>query len=1219
MPIQIEDLKPKDNYAIGDNIINPTDAGGRRFNSFDANRDREKSSAESDMGENLAALGLSFRTLNGAANIWDWIEFDSYSALEGILGKEDKDFINNWGLDSQMSYLDNMQVGIKHLPRIAKATSQEGLALISKGIHQDEAIESYINEHTTKGWQTAGAISGAILDLDIIIPFSKVAKAKTILQNIAKPLSAQAVWEASHSMVNEDYTTSDAVLGFAGMSIFIGGMTRFQLSKMNSNVVKYSNTFSDVPFTSRASESMSPSNMNSLKFSPIKPSHAGKIIDDFLENYKWGKLDSKNIAKAGDDIEGFAYKDPDDAGIFNTQLGELIKKVTAPDIKTLDNMIEEVVSILENVKLGRGVAGATDIEKEVNGLLRVIRRESKESAFQLEDIVDIKMTKQTDGTYKLKTKNGKTFGKPITAAVALGLASTASLEAGENDSIVVSTIGTGLVLLAVAIGGGMAYKAWAKGGGTISQLVGRSKVTIDKSLNSVKVVTQNKAVGNIQKSGALLRTKLTETYQRFADYGGVAQEMADKLLVNFANGLVHSAEITKRRFARIAEVNVARVENDQFKEWLSAQGMGYHPVVNFVKNNEMLNKFRAEITDAIDGGTGAVIPSSHANIVAKAFKKEMKDLHQALVDAGVKGYATKTLKDGTVVPAIKYTENYVPRYWRTSDLRRMISAGGQDPKNRKLIHGAISEMAFSAAQKNYIKQLDAWVKAGSNPKTKPTITTMDEAQKAANQILKSAEGEVAGKRGRITDNSIARLEKQLADEGVDMSDDMRKLLELESDKTARAMYRIDLDYKAFKPFKIMENGKERLIYLDDMIDRDSHSIMSRYANEQGGNIALGKAGYPTVHAARTEAAKIIDTELNKDMNLVIDSLAGEDMVGMTARQKQRYEVMTGIAFVAKLPLVTVSMLTEYAKILTTKSGFHSLMNQISDGAMGTYPKHSMYMDELVNATGQGTASLRHEVNPKGLDDISNMTEHLESAFTGTTGKIANTVRQAKEGASRFYGLLRFSDFLQKHALVTNTQVISEMIYSGRKMSPTRMLQYGITQKILDNFKSSGLLKMDKDGWVNKLDWEKFTPAQKDEYINMTFRMNQNLTQETTLGGTALYMHNDYMFKSLSYLLTFPAEAFANHGIRDLTTMDNEAFRSMFAMYMGGYVSLKMRYALENKDVTDEEVAFRALISMPIFGAISTATGITDPVVLSFFNNMGEIARLSNYEDTFVGD
>ena len=55
------------------------------------------------------------------------------------------------------------------------------------------------------------------------------------------------------------------------------------------------------------------------------------------------------------------------------------------------------------------------------------------------------------------------------------------------------------------------------------------------------------------------------------------------------------------------------------------------------------------------------------------------------------------------------------------------------------------------------------------------------------------------------------------------------------------------------------------------------------------------------------------------------------------------------------------------------------------------------------------------------------------------------------------------------------------------------------------------------------------------------------------------------------------------------------------------------------EVSDEEVAYRAMIGMPIFGAVGTATGITDPVVLSFFNNMSEMVKLSNYEDVVVGD
>jgi len=1225
----IEDLQAQEDLSR-ESIISPDMAGASNYYSFVANREREKSAADAEWYQNLAAHGMSFRALNGAANIWDWVEFDGYNALRNVWD-EDKAFKDNWSLDAQMRYLDTNNLAMKYLPRVAKANSQEGLALITKGIHQDDAIDDYINKNITGGWQASAAIAGAIFDLDIAIPFSKVRKAKSVLENIRTPLAAQAAWEATHSMMNDDYTASDAVLGFAGMSLFVAGMTKYQLNKMNKITAGYSNTFPDVPYSSRIGAE-TPTAAQRLEIEELKfinnPSEAGAHVEDFLQTYKWSAVDAK-ASKAADDIElgatrtaeeieeGVVYKDPTDTGTFNTQLGDLIKKASSSDIKSIDNMIEEVTNILENVKLGHGVEGATDIEKEVNGLLRLIRKESKETAFQLEDIVEVKMTKQPDGTYRLKTKNGKTFGKPVAAAVVVGLGATGA-QAGDSE-VTASTIGSGIMMLAIGLGGTMAIRAWMKNGGSMSKVVGRVKANIDASMRSVDVATKNKIVGNVQQSSAVLRTRLTETYQRFADAGGVAVDMADKLLVNFANGLVHSAEITKRRFARIAEANVAKVEQDEFKKWLEAQGMGYHPVVNFVENNKQLHRFREEITDAIDGGTGATTVSPHAQNVAKTFREEMKKLYDELVAADVKGYREIVLEDGTKIPAIKFTEDYIPRYWQTADMRAMISSGGSTNKNRIAIHKAIAEMRYSALQKSFPEKLQKWIDDGKKGK-EPKPPIMKDAESDANSILKAVEGEMVGARGRVNDLSVARIEKQMELEGIEMSDAVRRQLEIEADKTFRAMHRMDLDYTAFKPFKILEEGREVEVPLSRLMDRDSHSIMSRYANEQGGNIALGKAGYPTVQAARTNAGKITDLELREDMNLVIDSLAGEDLVGMTTRQRQMYEVMTGVAFIGKLPLVTVSMLTEYAKILTTKSGFHSLMNQIVEGALGKYPKHSMLMDELSMATGQGTASLRHEVNPKGLDDISNIADNQASAFTGTIGRVSDVVRQGKEGASRFYGLLRFSDFLQRHALVTNTQVLSEMIYKGRKMSPTRMQQYGITPEILEDFKKSGLLGADEaSGYVNKLEWDKFTPKQRDEFVNITFRMGQNLTQETTLGGTALYMHNDYMFKSLSYLLTFPAEAFANHGLRDITTMDNEAFRSMFSMYMGGYMSLKIRYALENKEVTDEEVAYRALVGMPLFGAIGTATGISDPVVLAFFQNMAELVKLSNYEDVVVGD
>ncbi len=1069
-------------------------------------------------------------------------------------------------------------------------------------------------------------VLGTILDADILIPAAKIKKVDTLLNGalisratptgLKKEMFAYSVWESSHAMVNDDYTASDAVLGFAAASLLGVGVTKYQAGRQNKAFAEYSNTHakgeSDIPVT----KSSEPSG-GTFAQTPSTPlaRNPENIVEEFLDNkYTWGDAKPK-VTAVGDDLQPKPLPNGEPE-IFNSQMADMLNDVIIAPRKTIDDMVEEVVNTVTAAKIDGIDPNSAGIVRELNDLMQLVRRASKDVALQLDDIVKIKFNKNKDGSYTLKAPNGNKFGKAVPATLAVALAGTGtSAIAGEDSDISFSTVGAVVMTLGiVGVGGVSAYKAWAKSDNRLASTISRTKLNIAKSQQSVDVATKNPIVKNVRQTGQLLRTRLTETYQRFADFGGVAKEMADKLLVNFADGTVQSAEIMKRRFARIAEANVARVEGTEFISWLEAQGMKHRPVVDFLENNHQLNLFREEITDAIDGGTGAKNISPQAQKVANEFKTQMRSIYDEMVAANVKGYRETVLPDGTVVPAIKYTEDYIPRYWKTSGMRHLMV----NKANREGLLNSIVPMVHSAAMKRFHKKMEEWTKVGDTDIPKPVEPTLKESTKTANNLLRRADGEEVAKRGRINDNSSARLEQQFEADGIEMTADMRKALELESDKTSSAMYKVDLDYTAFKPFKAVVDNKEVNIGLGDIIDRDSHSIMARSANERAGDIALGKANYPTVNAARNAASKIDDLELRKDMNMVIDSLAGEDMVGMTTKQKQRYEVMTGVAFIAKLPLVTVSMLTEYAKILTTKSGFHSLMGQISEGIFGTYPKQSMFIDELVNATGQATASLRHEVNLKGLDDFSNMDEAMDSAFEGTAGAISNTVRQGKEAASRYYGLLRFSDFLQKHALATNAQVLGEMIHNGRKMSPYRMQQYGITQDMLDDFQKSGLMTIE-DGWVKKLDYDKFTPAQKDAFNNTMFRMNQNLTQETTLGGTALYMHNDPLFKSLSYLLTFPAEAFANHGIRDATTMDNESFRSMFAMYMGGYMSLKLRYAVDGKDVSDEEVAYRALIGLPIFGALGTATGITDPVVLSFFNTMSEFVKLSNYEDVVVSE
>ena len=216
------------------------------------------------------------------------------------------------------------------------------------------------------------------------------------------------------------------------------------------------------------------------------------------------------------------------------------------------------------------------------------------------------------------------------------------------------------------------------------------------------------------------------------------------------------------------------------------------------------------------------------------------------------------------------------------------------------------------------------------------------------------------------------------------------------------------------------------------------------------------------------------------------------------------------------------------------------------------------------------------------------------------------MRGAKDIASVWYGLLPVSDALQRISMVANAERLAKFFETGTGISERRMVQYGITEE------SKRLLK-------DKLGIDDWTRAEKEEFNNIIFRMNQAITQETTLGGTGLYMHSSVIGKAASYLLTFPAEAFSNHGLRELTSADYEAFVSMTSFLMGAYVAAKLRYEAQGKEVDDETIMYRAIIQMPIFGALSTAEGISDPVVFDVLSNIIGVGKLSNYEKEFVGE
>jgi len=1209
--MDLNDIKPNAGVEQFPALQTNVKTAGDTVSAIEATRQRNEDAENSTWGEKAVSFGYAFRQEHGTSGMYDYLAYEA-----NLFGEKDPEFTKRWGIKEQNEYMSDASIPDKYHNRLSKAESHEHLANISEGVFLDMAMEEDMMKHLTATQQFVGNASGMMIDYDVFIPLAKAKKAESLAKAMMMPVTLQASYEVARNLTDENYTLSDAIIGVAGFSLISAGLGARQkkiLDQANAKnsflkidpeqQYKWSRTKptakQDMPTVSSTVDSV-------FKWSAKNPK-VQKMIDDTDEVFVVKRDEPFEVTKRLEEEDSIIIKPVEEADLI-TGISHLNKNMSV----TLTNMMDDLKQIIKDAEFDGTFASARQTQ-EIQAMIDVVRKESGDAGHTLDQILNYKIKPNKDGkTYQFVNSKGKGFGRKIPAVMALGLIGATSAQATEGEGISSGNIGYTLLALGASLFIGHKALTSYQRNGSVMKMVHSGYRNAVGVQDGADILQKNKAWGWMEKQSMIVRTQITETYAQFSKAGGQAKKMADEFLVNYADGRPKSAEIEKRRIGRIAEAEVARIEQTAFKEWQQEIGSTAKPLLNFVQTNTELGTFRALVTDAIDGvGTGAV--SQSVAKVAEEMKLQIKKIGEMAGEEGVLGYGEK---------GIKLTDDYIPRYHRTGHIRQLLT-GSNATENRKALQTAYAQMMEASINKSRAEKFRLFdeqiqvIKAGGTVEKKmkkPEFkgTSLEEAMAKADGLIKHSEGEHLGKR-RMNDASLARLEQQMEEQGMELSDEMRKLFDSNEDKVGRALWKIGMDYNAFKPFKSIIDGKEVEITLGHIIDRDSKSIISRYANEMGGQIALAKKGYKSVKQARDATLKIDDLQLRSAMNKVVDSLAGEEMLVMGDTERKIFESMTGIAFTAKLPLVTVSMITELAKVVSYKNGLLYALNDIAKKMhIGKNPKGHL-VTEIQKATGQGTASLRHEVNVRGIDDIGNTVEDMGSAF----GEMGDVIKQGKEASSRLYGLLAFSDWLQNASSAVNAQRLSDFVHGKGKISRTRMKQYGITPDNMKELKKH--LTPDENGELLALNYDKWSKSAQEEFTNIMYRMNQNLSQETSLGGTGLYMHNSLWGKSLSYLLTFPAEAFSNHGIRDMVTGDFEAGKNFMAMFIGTYISLKVRYAVTGQEVSDEEVLYRAVTQMPMFGMLNVATGVTDPVVLDALNNMTSVAKMSNYEDLVIGE
>ncbi|MCD6322420.1 MAG: hypothetical protein J7L77_05280, partial [Clostridiales bacterium] len=93
---------------------------------------------------------------------------------------------------------------------------------------------------------------------------------------------------------------------------------------------------------------------------------------------------------------------------------------------------------------------------------------------------------------------------------------------------------------------------------------------------------------------------------------------------------------------------------------------------------------------------------------------------------------------------------------------------------------------------------------------------------------------------------------------------------------------------------------------------------------------------------------------------------------------------------------------------------------------------------------------------------------------------------------------------------------------------------------------------------------------------------------TTVGGTPHWGRTGVFGQVMTQLIKFPLQAFSNHGIVDLKgTLLHKDPRAMGAMAMwftGSYMAAMMRYEVQGRDYTEDDLIMAGIMGMPLFGA-----------------------------------
>jgi hypothetical protein len=206
---------------------------------------------------------------------------------------------------------------------------------------------------------------------------------------------------------------------------------------------------------------------------------------------------------------------------------------------------------------------------------------------------------------------------------------------------------------------------------------------------------------------------------------------------------------------------------------------------------------------------------------------------------------------------------------------------------------------------------------------------------------------------------------------------------------------------------------------------------------------------------------------------------------------------------------------------------------------------------------------------------------------------------------KYLGLIPASDFLTRVNLVDSINYLKQIADGLADMPEYYRKAVGLDDATLDVIRRKVVLN--ENGNVKNID--SMTRNEQIKLQNTINAMLQKRIQHTTYGGTPHWMRKSVLGTIAGTLVKFPMEAFRNHGIFDMKGMlvhrDPRAMMNTFMWFAGGYISSMVRYEMQGRDYTEDDLIMAGLMQMPLVGAVYTGykLGTDTSAVQSTMSNL----------------